>query len=401
MQLSDLSSGNVLLTGATGVLGAHLLKELLSSTDTDVHCLVRANSVEEARARLRQFLRAYDPNELLRAEFEARVVPVLGDIASERLGLSEGEHAALAERIDTVIHGAAMTNLFARFTKIEPINVGGTRNVVEFTLCTRAKSLCYVSTYTVMGDRTFDGSFTFRETDYDVGQRFDHMTYQESKFLAEGLIRAAGARGLQWKIIRPGQIFGDSQSGDYPQGQTNVSGLFYDIFKTVIESGIALVSDTYYDITPVDYVSRATLHLALKDRSVGVTYHLTNPDHTTYSDIIQMVADMGYKVTFVPQEEYRRLLLERELKVNGQEYKSYTTQAFKWWFRREKFDFRVGAKTDTSLARAALEPRGIRCPRIDPNLLGVYIERGIKDNYFPAAPLRVAPDRATLRAAAR
>lgn len=401
MQLSDLSSENLLLTGATGVLGAHMLKEILATTNCDIYCLVRADTVDAARERLRGLMRVYDPNDTMGSEFEARVIPVLGDISAERLDLSESDYAALADTIGAVLHGAALTNLFARFSKIEPINVGGTRNVIEFALKTRNKYLCYISTYTVMGDRTFDGGLIFRETDYNIGQGFDHMTYQETKFIAEGHVRAAGERGLNWKIVRPGQIFGDSATGDYPQGQTNVSGLFYDIFKTVIESGVALYSDTYYDITPVDYVSRATAFLALKDPRVGVTYHLTNPDYTTYTDVIQMVADCGYAINFVPQDEYKRLLLERQLLVDGAEYKSYTTQAFKWWFRREKFDFRVGAKTDATLARSVLEPRGIRCPRIDPELIGVYIERGVKDRYFPAAPMRVAKDRAApMRAAA-
>lgn len=394
-QWTELTCGNVFLTGATGVLGAHLMKELLATTDVDLHCLVRAESVDQAQERLHALLRVYDPADELGAEFRARVKPVLGDIVSPRLGLSEREYAALAETIDVVIHGAALTNLFARFKTIEPINVGGTRQIVDFALATRSKSLCYISTYTVMGDKTFDGDFVFMETHYDVGQGFEHMTYQQSKFLAEGLVREASARGLKWKIVRPGQIFGESETGRYPQGQTNVSGLFYDIFKTVIESGVALYSDTYYDITPVDYVSKATVQLALRDPAAEVTFHLTNPFERSYTDIIQMIARCGYPITMVSQEEYRSMLFERRLLVGGEEYKSYTTQAFKWWFRREGFDFAESCRTDTTLARQALEPAGIRCPAIDERLLAVYIEHGIKQNYFPPSPLE------TRRVAAR
>lgn len=400
MQLPELSSQNVFLTGATGVLGAHLLKEILSSTDSDVYCLVRADSAASALARLHTLMRAYDRDDSMAAEFAARVKPVLGDITSPLLDMTQAQYDELAGKIDVVLHGAAMTNLFARFSKIEPINVGGTRNLIEFALKTRQRYMCYVSSYTVMGDKTFDSTFLFRESDYDVGQGFEHMTYQQTKFIGEGLVRAAGDRGLRWKIIRPGQIFGEAATGYYPQGQTNVSGLFYDIFKTVIESGVALYSDTVYDITPVDYVSRATLHLALADKSVGSTYHLTNPHHSTYTQIIQTIADLGYPIRFVSQGEYKRLLQERQLLVAGEEYKSYTTAAFKWWFKREKFDFSASARTDAAAARAVLEPRGIRCPKIDRDLIGVYIERGIQDGYFPAAQTRVTPDIAAPTSAA-
>ncbi len=393
MQLAEISSGNVFLTGATGVFGASLLKELLETTDSDIFCLVRAPTNEEALNRVRGLLRAYDPTGELDDEFDARVRPILGDITGERLDLGQRDYDELADVVDVTIHGAASTNLFARFNKIEPINVGGTRNIIEFCLKTKQKYLCYVSTYTVMGDKTFDGNLVFRETDLDVGQGFEHMTYQQSKFIAENLVRSSGERGLNWKIVRPGQIFGESKTGNYPQGQTNVSGLFYDIFKTIIETGVAIYSDVFFDVTPVDYVSRATAHLALKEPAMQQTYHLTNPHAQTYSETTRVISDLGYPIEIVPQDEYRALLFNRELRMDGVEYNSYTVKAFKWWFRKEQFDFSVSCRTDCTLTRQVLEPRGIRCPKIDHNLLSVYIERGIKQNYFPSpaqVPLRAA-----------
>lgn len=387
------------LTGATGVFGAHFLKELLKSTDCDVYCLVRAASKPEAMERVLGLLKAYDPDGELYDEFQARVIPILGDVTDDRLELSENDYAELAEKIDVTVHGAASTNLFARYSKIEPVNVGGTRNIVEFCLQTKQKYLVYISTFTVMGDKSFDGNLVFRESDLDVGQGFEHMTYQQSKFNAEMLVRSASERGLNWKIIRPGQIFGESGTGLYPQGQTNVSGLFYDIFKTIIETGVAVYSEVFFDVTPVDYVSRGTAYLALKEPRMGGTYHLTNPHNATYSETTRVISDLGYPIEIVPQEEYKALLFNRELRLAGsgsdEEYNSYTTKAFKWWFRKEQFDFRVGCRTDSTIAKSLLEARGIRCPKIDHKLLSVYIERGIKHNYFPR------PARMPLRAAQR
>ncbi len=395
--MSDITCGNVFLTGATGVFGAHFLKELLTSTDCDIYCLVRAQNPAEAMERVQGLLRAYDPDDALADEFNARVIPVLGDVTGERFDLSERDFAELAEKIDVTVHGAASTNLFARYPNIVPVNVGDTHNIIEFCLKTKQKYLVYISTYTVMGDKTFDGNLVFRETDLDVGQGFEHMTYQESKFNAEKLVRAAAERGLNFKIIRPGQIFGEAATGLYPQGQTNVSGLFYDIFKTIIETGVAIHSETFFDVTPVDYVSRGTAYLALKEPRMGGTYHLTNPHYATYSETTRVISDLGYPIEIVPQEEYKALLFNRELRHVGsdEEYNSYTTKAFKWWFRKEQFDFRVSCRTDATIAKSILEPRGIRCPKIDHKLLSVYIERGIKHNYFPP------PARMPLRAAQR
>lgn len=385
MQLPAQTCEHLFLTGATGVLGAHLLKEFLETTDADIYCLVRAESASQAKARLHGFLKVYDPNDLLRFEFDSRVKPVLGDILSPQLGLSDDAYQDLLGRVDLTIHSAAMTNLFASYGKIAPVNVDGTKRVIDFALATASKRLCYISTYTVMGDKTFDRDFIFREAHLDVGQGFEHMTYQKTKFECEVLVRAGEAQGLVWTIVRPGQIFGESTTGLYPQGQTNVSGLFYDIWKTVIETGVALYSDVFFDVTPVDYVSKATAFLAQSPEAIFGTYHLTNPDERTYTEIIKTIADLGYQIEMVPQEEYKRRLFARSIMVNGSEYKSYTTQAFKWWYRRESFDFSYSCRTTCELTRSVLEPRGIRCPKLDHRLLGTYIDRGIQLNYFPEA----------------
>ena len=378
---------NIFLTGATGVLGAHLLRELLEFTDADIYCLVRAEDKTLGMERLQQFLAVYDPDGVMSAEFNARVHPVLGDVTSEYFGLTPTAWQELADRTDIMIHGAANTNLFALYQRIAPINVGGTKNAIKFGLAIPSKRFVYISTYTVMGDKTFDRDFTFRETDHDVGQGFAYLSYQQTKFEAEGFVRAAGAEGLNWKIMRPGQIFGESATGRYPRGQTNVSGLFYDIFKTIIESGVALYSDTIYDITPVDYVSRAIRFLALSEPQWHQTYHLTNPDAHTYTEVTRLLQSFGYKINIVPQDEYKAMLFGKQIRVDGAEYKSNTTKAFRWWYAKADYDFRWSCQTDCSWTTSLLVPRGIQCAKIDEALIGVYLETGIRESYFPRPPV--------------
>src|SRR5271166_885217 len=79
-----LTTKNILLTGATGVFGAHLMKELLASTDSKIFCLIRGKSLLEAQKRLHSFLKVYDTEEQYCGEFAKRVVPVFGDIVYER-----------------------------------------------------------------------------------------------------------------------------------------------------------------------------------------------------------------------------------------------------------------------------------------------------------------------------
>lgn len=384
-------TGNILLTGATGVLGANVLKQILKETGSSVTCLIRAESKEAGRKRLETFLRAYDPVGQLKGEFERRVHVLVGDVTGANFGLNETDYQALIDWTDVTLHVAASTNLFSPWDKIEPVNVGGTKNVISFALKTRQKYLCQVSTYTVMGDKTFDPSVRFTERDLDIGQGFKHMTYQHSKFLAEQLVREAAKDGLTWNIFRPGQIFGEAETGLYPQGQTNVSGLFYDIFKTVIETGVALQSDTHFDVVPVDYVARGIVHLGLKRDSHFETYHLTNPDIKKYHQIIQLLRDAGYRIRFVSIEEYKKMLFAGSLEYQGQKYTSGTTFAFRWWFRKEQFDFRHSAITDCSYTQSILEKAGIYCAKINSKLMGAYIKRCVDDGYLPSIPASALP----------
>ena len=76
----------VLLTGATGFLGAFLLHELLVTTDSTVHCLVRARDTEDGSRRVLENLRSYG---LDTGSSAGRLVIICGDLAKPRLGLTE------------------------------------------------------------------------------------------------------------------------------------------------------------------------------------------------------------------------------------------------------------------------------------------------------------------------
>ena len=375
---------SIFLTGATGVLGARLLKELLLRGDTHIFCLVRAKSLTEGQERLRSFLRIYDTESKTIAAFETRVTAVLGDVRSEHLGLTEEEHHHLQKQVDLTIHAAANTNLLAKWKNIEPINVGGTHNVIEFCLGTKNKALSYVSTYTVVGSRGFDSTLVFRETDLDVGQTFEHLSYQQSKFNAEKLIHSSTERGLNWKIFRPGQIFGDSRTGHYPQGETKVSGLFYDIFKTSIETNIALnCSNYFFDVVPVDYVSKGIVRLSLDRTQTHETYHLTNPDLKSFQQVLQLVADQGYPITFVSEAHFQNRLVENGFHKNGEPYHSSALLAFRWWYFKAGFSFENSSVIDCTFTKSVLEPLGLTCPKIDHELIATYTRFCINNGYFP------------------
>lgn len=93
----------VVLTGATGSLGAQLLAQLLADGAVKrVYCLVRARDDQEARERVG---RSMEERELEGIEDE-RIVALAADLGTERLGLEEGRYERIVGEATAVLHNA-------------------------------------------------------------------------------------------------------------------------------------------------------------------------------------------------------------------------------------------------------------------------------------------------------
>src|SRR5580698_2521245 len=93
---------NVLLTGGTGFIGPFLIKSLLEQTRAKIYVLVRSSDEKQGRQRLRAAMASMGPCEVRLTEmFEARVIPVSGDLGQPKLGLMQEVWDFLANEIDT------------------------------------------------------------------------------------------------------------------------------------------------------------------------------------------------------------------------------------------------------------------------------------------------------------
>merc|ERR1711988_1883250 len=84
---------NILITGATGFLGAFVLYELLAQTTAQIWCLVRAKDPTDGYNRLEKKLTEWD---LWNEVFADRIIPVTGDLALPKFGVSEAQWAEMA-----------------------------------------------------------------------------------------------------------------------------------------------------------------------------------------------------------------------------------------------------------------------------------------------------------------
>lgn len=380
-QLADTSLRDVLLTGATGVLGGRLLQEILLSTQANVHCLVRAKDQAQGLQRIKEVLFAYDEAGQL-ADQIGRIRPILGDVSQPQFGLDDSQYRDLVGVCDLAMHCAANVSLVASYAKIAPVNVGGVAHMIEFCLAARAP-LMYTSSFSMTGDKLYEPDFVLKETDLDVGQGFEDMAYERSKYDAEQLVHAASARGLDWVIVRPGNIWGDSVTGCYPLKQTKVKGIYYEMLKSLVETGLSFPSNEDFDITPVDFVAKAALFAVLNlPATRHCTYNLTNPLPITYDDIVQQMRQFGYRIDEIDTKRYFEAIQEGRMMRAGKPYRSTFTDLMAIFY--DGSDCKEAAKYDTSKINALLAGSDIACHPCDQQLMQRYFNYAIQCEFIAA-----------------
>ncbi len=127
----------ILLTGATGYLGARLLLEILQSSSSEIYCLTRADDATDARQRILTSIKAIHP---LNAKDEERIIAIKGDLSKPLLGLTSHEYQLLAAEINQIIHCAAQVNFLQPRSRLKANNVHGSIELLKLSASKRLKS---------------------------------------------------------------------------------------------------------------------------------------------------------------------------------------------------------------------------------------------------------------------
>jgi L-2-aminoadipate reductase len=212
----------VFLTGATGFLGAYILRDLFTrqAPTVKVVALVRAKSPEMAVERIKTTCMAYG---VWSEDWASRLECLAGSLGDSRFGLSLDVWESLRDNVDVVIHNGAQVHWINSYASLKPSNVIGTVDALNLCATGKAKKFAFVSSTSVVDTDYFvleseriisEGGEGISEADDLSGSRTGLSTgYGQSKWVAEYLVREAGKRGLQGCIVRPGYVTGDSKSG--------------------------------------------------------------------------------------------------------------------------------------------------------------------------------------------
>ncbi|MFY9251986.1 MAG: SDR family oxidoreductase [Fuerstiella sp.] len=373
-----------LLTGATGLVGRYLVRDLLLNGH-QLAVVVRPSRKADPRERMEQILQHWE-EELGRSL--PRPIVLSGDIAEPGFGLSDADREWVGSNVNCIMHSAAILEFYGEDRAGEPwrTNLGGTRHMIALCRELKIHDIHYVSTAYVAGIQ--DGRAM--EDALDVGQTFRN-DYEESKFLAEQEVRAIDFAD-HVTIYRPAVISGDSVTG-----YTNTyHGLYLYLrlmavmipSQPVDENGmrhtpvrLAMDGNESRNIIPVDWVSAVMVRIFESQEARGGTYTMAPDKPMTSGDMIRWSAEYfkseGAQLCgrdFVAEEVSRdenedQWMFERLVKENMGTYEPYERTD-------NVFDM-------TNMKRFAGD---IVCPEIDRTVIHRYIEFGEEDRWGKRRP---------------
>lgn len=350
---------HILLTGATGFVGAFLLHDLLKMTSAEVYCLLRADDLENGASRLKQNLAAYS---LWDDAFGNRIKPLLGDLGEPQLGLNDEIFEQLADRVDVIYHNGAMVNFVYPYKVHKASNVLGTQEVLRLASQTRLKPVHFVSTLSILYTGGINDGRVFREDASldQVGAPFGG--YAQSKWVAEKLVMQAGLRGIPYAIYRPGLVSGHSLTGAW-----NTDNLISSMTRACVLLGSIPNLDVMVNIVPVDFVSAAIVHLSRNPENLGAIYHLDNPEPIHFSKLADWLAGQGFSARKVSFDEWRAELFKQIPHMSSDGWEPYLPLLEEV---EEKQVFMPEFDLSNTLARL----NGIQCHPVNDELFSTYLK---------------------------
>lgn len=366
---------HVFLTGATGFLGAYLLRDLLDMTSASIHCLVRASCPEEGWTKLRRNLETYS---VLKDSYQSRIRVCVGDLSRPLLGLSPDQFDQLASTADVIYHNGARVDFTQSYPGLKAENVFGTQEILRLASQGRVKPVHYVSTVSVFDLETLPAGHMIREED-EIGPSENLQDgYSQSKWVAERLVQLAGRRGLPVSIYRPGAVSGDSRTGAW-----KTDDFVCRMIKGCILLGKVPDLGGEVNLVPVDYVSRAMITLSFNSHSFGKAFHLVNPHPRPLDEFVEHLQLRGYALEVVPEQQWRTELIATAMR-DATNPLSALLSIFESVDEAESNSSQGDVRFDCRNTLDGLKEAPVVCPPVDATLVDTYFRYFHASGFLPA-----------------
>ena len=295
--------GDVLLTGATGYLGIHILNELLTNYKGHILCPIRAKKDEDALRRLKTMYFYYFGKTEAFQHFDERVEAFAAEVTQPDALNSINDSM-------TVVNCVANVKHFSAGNDIEMVNIESVRHLISFCLRTSSR-LIHISTTSIAG-LSVDGvpgpDVKLTEKRLWMGQNIDENKYVYSKYKAEELVLDAIAHhGLNAKIMRVGNLSARQQDGEF-QINFNTNN-FLALLRAYVVIGMVPYEELgrVFEFSPIDDVASAIMLLATTPKECTV-FHPYNVHHQYLADILKGFELAGIQLKRVEMEEFQQAL---------------------------------------------------------------------------------------------
>ena len=299
---------NVLLFGATGFLGMHILYSLLKNTNATINCVVRAKYKVSAIKRLLGKFEYYFKDDNVK-NYRKRIKVVEGNINDDHFGFSDKKYNHLGEEIDLVVTTAAIVKHYGNYSTFYETNVKGTERLIEF--CEKFNiPLHYSSTMSVSGYglvKTPEAVFT--ENNFYIGQDFKDNVYVRSKFEAENLIFKACSKGLlNASIYRLGNL--TNRFSDAMFQENYKENAFANRLESIAKLGKYPRDYQKFgmEFSPVDEVADIMVNLFSETPYNINVYHVYNENLVEISRILKLMKKKGINVDLVSIKDFEEAI---------------------------------------------------------------------------------------------
>lgn len=264
---------NIFLTGVTGFVGSHLLEELLHHTSAKIYCLVRASSIQEGLERIKSTFEKFKLS--WSVSYNDRIVAIIGDLSLPRFGIENNLYNFIANEIEVIYHSGSSVSYVQPYPLIKKSNIDGLHNVIDLAVTTKIKFLVLLSS---MGVFSWGRPFTKKTWMYEDDSIDQNMAavsrdlgYIKSKWVMESIAEKARLKGLPIINFRLGFAVCHSTSG-----ATVMNQWWGALIRSCVElKSFPLIMGLKDELTTVDYMCKAIMHISKKKEAVGLNFHLS------------------------------------------------------------------------------------------------------------------------------
>ncbi|CAL7867289.1 hypothetical protein FUSNEC_GEN_295_03220 [Fusobacterium necrophorum subsp. funduliforme] len=300
ISIVNINYESILLTGATGYLGIHILNELLEKTNSKIILIIRSDDDTNAKNRLENIFNYYFDKPLKKAL--NRISILKGDISEKYFALSKTRYNNLSREVDCVIHCAAKVSHYGQYEEFQKNNVIGSKNIIEFAKINSWKKVNYIST-TYIVNEIDDSLLTEWETPRSSSEE---NYYIKSKIEVENIISMERKKGLDIDIFRVGNLSFNTNTCKFQKNKEE--NAFYNLLSAYFKLGVIPNIDLeFMEFTNVDLAAEAIIKLITNIGTKSQTYHIMNDNRISINKLFSFL-EKYKKIDKLDFSEYLKYL---------------------------------------------------------------------------------------------